>query len=222
MDTPTPAISSSSPAGRWLDEHGDALYGFALLRVRDAHAAEDLVQETLLAGLAARDGFAGRSTERTWLTGILRHKVVDHLRRRGREAPADLGGSGSSGAGGEDRDPIDFFDRRGAWRSAVPAWRGDPGALLESAEFRAALAGCLGKLPPRLADAFWRREVDGVETDALCQELAATPTNVWAMLSRARLRLRACLEVHWFGEAGPGGGTGDKATGATAPGAPRR
>ena len=72
-------------AERWVDRHGDCLYRYALLRLRAPDLAADLVQETFLEALRVRASFAGRSSERTWLVGILRHKILDHYRRSGRE-----------------------------------------------------------------------------------------------------------------------------------------
>src|SRR5689334_5348279 len=105
--------SNSTHALRWLDEHGDALYAYALPRVRNADVAEDLVQETLLAAIKAHKNFAGNSAERTWLTGILKHKLIDHLRKSTRQRPlSEL-----------DVDVTEeFFDSRGQWKAASPDW----------------------------------------------------------------------------------------------------
>lgn len=176
-------------AERWLEEHGDALYAYALGRVRDPHAAEDLVQEALVAGLGAPGGFAGRSAERTWLIGILRHKLLDYLRRILRERP--LGETGGDG-------PDDLFDRRGRWKVSPSEWDADPHALAERAEFRQVLAQCLSGLPARMAHLFWLREAEGVDTPELCDRLNITAANAWAILHRARSGLRKCLTVHWF------------------------
>jgi len=181
--------NGTAPGVRWLEEHGDALYRYALARVRDPDVAEDLVQETLLAALAAQRQFAGLSGERTWLTGILRHKLVDHLRKSLRQRP--LTEVYDDGA-------VDLFDGHGTWRVSAAPFHGEPRQLLERAEFRAALANCLSRLPRRIAQLFWLREAEGMGTDELCQELNISPTNAWAMLHRARLRLRQCLGAKWF------------------------
>jgi RNA polymerase sigma-70 factor (ECF subfamily) len=182
-------MTEETPALRWLEEHGDALYAYALPRVRNADAAEDLVQETLLAGLAGRERFAGQSAKRTWLMGILKHKLIDYLRKSIRQRPlSELEIDVSS----------EFFTERGEWKVSTPAWDGRPDAAIEQAEFRAVLRRCLSKLPSRLAELFWLREAEGVATEQLCQELGVTPTNVWTMLHRARLGLRQCLNDNWF------------------------
>jgi RNA polymerase sigma-70 factor (ECF subfamily) len=178
----------------WVEQHGDYLYRFALSRLRDAKTAEEVLQETFVAALQSLDRFEGRSSERTWLAGILKHKILDHFRRSGRET------------GLADRDePADvhpeWFDQDGHWKldENSPAEWGDPGRALEQARFWAAMGRCLGELPARTARAFTLREIDAEETDAICKELEITPTNLWVMLHRARLHLRRCLELHWIG-----------------------
>jgi RNA polymerase sigma-70 factor (ECF subfamily) len=165
------------------------LLRYASLQLRDRHAAEDAVQETLLAALAGAGGFAGRSNLRTWLTGILKHKIVDAIRRASREAP--LAGEG------DDADFDALFDGRGHWADAPPAWP-DPDASLERQEFFAVLEQCLARLPPKTAQAFMMREHLGFETGDICKELGVTPTHCWVLLYRARMALRECLQANWF------------------------
>ena len=172
-----------------LEEERAYLLRYASLQLRDAHAAEDAVQETLLAALAGEASFAGRSNLRTWLTGILKHKIVDVIRRAARETP--LAG---------DDEPSDFdalFDASGHWVEPPAAWP-DPGASLEQKRFFAALEACLRRLPQKIAQAFMLREHLGLETPEICKELAVTPTHCWVLLYRARMSLRECLEKDWF------------------------
>lgn len=179
----------------WLDRHGDALNRFALARVRNADVAEDLVQETLLAAWRGRTEFAGQSSERTWLTAILKRKVVDWLRRRIRERPSVAADAGPDEFGDA------LFTRRGEWKSPPERWeRSDPGDRVEREEFWVALHGCLGKLPARLHDVFVLRYLDEVAAAETCQELGLTPSNLWVMLHRARLRVWSCLSENWFYE----------------------
>jgi RNA polymerase sigma-70 factor, ECF subfamily len=152
------------------------------------------VQEALLAALAGEAKFAGRSNLRTWLTGILKHKIVDTIRRQSRERPAlDLDAEGEPG----EFDAL--FDRRGHWEEAPDAWQQPEGALGQK-QFLAALEACLRALPQRTAQAFMMREHLGLDTDEVCKELGVTPTHLWVMLYRARMALRQCLEMNWFGK----------------------
>ncbi len=171
----------------WVDQHGDAMFGYAVLRVDSPAVAEDLVQDAMLAALDGRAGFDGRSSERTWLIGILRHKVLDHLRRRGREVPFDTGET--------DTEELDSqFDDTGHWQSAPADWL-EPGRLLDSARLGVALNDCIDALPDRLRTLFVLRERDGLDTDELITTLGiSSRNNVWVMLSRCRERLRHCLE----------------------------
>lgn len=168
------------------------LLRFAALQLRDAAAAEDAVQDTLLAALDGEAGFAGRSNLRTWLTGILKHKIVDAIRRQSRERPAaDLGDEG----GDDEFDGL--FDRRGHWQAPPDAWQQPEGALGQK-QFLAALEACLKALPERTARVFMMREHLGLETSEICKELGITPTHCWVMLHRARMALRLCLTSNWF------------------------
>jgi RNA polymerase sigma-70 factor (ECF subfamily) len=167
------------------------LVRFASLQLRDPHAAEDAVQETLLAALSSPASFAGRSNLRTWLTGILKHKIVDAIRRAGRETA--LG----AGAGGEVSEFDALFDERGHWSEMPAAWQ-DPDASLEQKQFFAALEECLARLPAKTAQAFMMREHLGLDTGEICKGLGVTPTHCWVLLYRARMALRQCLETNWF------------------------
>ena len=188
----------STAAMEWLDRHGNALYRYAVVRLRSSHAAEDVVQETQLAAVkqqaSGRAGFAGQSTERTWLIGILRHKIVDRIARDAKESPMD--------------DPSasfeDYFDRKGKWRLKPAAWHGlggdDPHALLERAEFRGALVKCLEAIPRKLSRVFVLRVADGIDSAEIQKLTGISQTSLWTSLYRARLQLRHCLGAKGFGE----------------------
>lgn len=166
------------------------LLRYASLQLRDSHAAEDAVQETLLAALAGEAGFGQRASLRTWLTGILKHKIIDAIRRQTREATAIPA----------DADEFDaLFQEDGHWVDPPGAWA-NPDASLEQTHFFAALEACLQRLPQKTAHAFMMREHLGLETDEICKELAITPTHCWVLLYRARMALRECLEKEWFGK----------------------
>ncbi|MGL4555090.1 MAG: sigma-70 family RNA polymerase sigma factor [Gemmataceae bacterium] len=177
----------------WVDAHGDYLYQFALTRVRDPESAEELVQQALLAALTARHTFRARSSERTWLTAILKRKVADWLRaavrRRARQEPPP------------DQATDAFFTGWGKWKKKPDEWSADdPGRELNRAEFRAVLADCLGKLPARLREAFVLRHLDEEAATDVCRGVGVTASNLAVMLHRARLRMWRCLTVNWFGE----------------------
>jgi RNA polymerase sigma-70 factor (TIGR02943 family) len=177
----------------WVEEHGDYLFRFALSRLRRREAAEDLVQETFLAALRARQRFAGASTVRTWLVGILKRKIVDHLRRQHREQPI---GDFDAQEGWADK----LFDERGNWKVKPEEWPGDPSLPLEKREFWNVLSRCLSKLPERWASAFTLRAIEGMDSFEVCKVLDVTANNLWVILHRARSQLSRCLELNWFGK----------------------
>ena len=170
------------------------LLRYATLQLRNPEAAEDAVQEALVAALAGESNFAGRSNLRTWLTGILKHKIVDTIRRASRERPM----AAADPEGGT----ADFdaqFDETGHWAEPPDPWEQPEGAL-EQKQFLKALEQCLQVLPERTAQAFMMREHLGLDTSEICKELGITPTHCWVMLYRARMALRQCLEMNWFGK----------------------
>ena len=184
----------SDPA-TWVDAHGDRLFRYALSRIRDERSAEDLIQETFLAAFKSREKFRGDSSELTWMTGILRNKIFEHLRRQAREVPL----AGDVEGGADDRES-DLFDSTGHWkRDFAPAdWGGEPQKKAESAEFSAALKNCLDALTPNVARAFVLREMEGVEHRACAEAMGVPPGRLAVLLYRARLRLRRCLERNLF------------------------
>lgn len=179
---------------RLLAEHGDYLYRYALARLRDVHLAEDVVQETLLAALQG-GGFAGKSSVRTWLTGILKHKIVDQMRRQSREVTLDTPADPTDETAAAD----DFFLENGHWSDPPQDW-GEPTDVLRQSQFLAVLQECMDRLPRKLAHIFLLRDVQEMENEEICKALQITPTNAWVMLYRARMGLRKCLERNWLGD----------------------
>ncbi|WP_084545004.1 sigma-70 family RNA polymerase sigma factor [Derxia gummosa] len=168
----------------------------ARMQLRDAGAAEDAVQDAIEAALRGRAGFAGRSSLRTWMFAILRHRIIDQLREADRCMTI-----GSVIDDNDDwNDALDaLFDGRGAWRdgaapSVLPV---APDGALESRQLDAAFAAALDELPQRTARVFVMRELLGLEVEEICAELGITPGNCHVILHRARLRLRECLDAGW-------------------------
>jgi len=185
--------SRPMPLSDQLAEHRPYLLRFARLQLRNDTWAEDAVSETLLAALAKPQSFANRSQLRTWLVGILKHKVIDLLRQRRREVVLDVA------PGGED-DAMEalLFQSDGHYASQPADW-GDPEQELASRQFFAVLEACADRLPPAQGRVFLMREWLELSSEEICKELALTPTNLYVQLHRARMRLRECLELQWFG-----------------------
>ncbi len=193
---PSPENKLSDPA-QWVDLYGTYLYRYALGRLRNPDEAENLVQETFLAALKSKDNFAGKSSERTWLVGILKHKIIDHIRHSYREKPvSDIH---------ENEETVNsFFDVVGKPKQFPAPWTPNPDEVLESKEFWDVLRSCLQKLPRINQDAFLLREIEQMSSDLICKILKITSTNLWVIMHRTRTQLRACLEANWFEGERPG------------------
>ena len=194
IETPaTPTVRSNANPDQWVDEHGDCLFRYALARVRKEEVAEDLVQDTLLAAVRTHDRFGGRSSERSWLVGILKNKICDYFRKLGRETNfTDLEFFCDEHS--------DKFDADNHWiheRGPVE-WKPEGEEAMKRAEFWQAIQGCLSRLPERVAAAFTMREMDDVPGKEICATLKISEANLWVMLHRARMALRQSLEVHFF------------------------
>ena len=189
-------MPEKTPTPLELERHRPQLLRFALLQLRDAGAAEDAVQETLLAALQGASGFAGQSSVKTWLVGILKHKIIDHRRRSGRERPLSDLAAQDSETSLEDFDAL--FAADGHWAEPPADW-GDPGRAFQQSRFFEALQRCVDMLPAKTGQAFLMREVMGLETTEICKELRISSSNCWVMLYRARMSLKLCLEQSWGG-----------------------
>ena len=175
----------------WVDLYGDSLYYYALGRVRNPQVAEEVVQETFLAALKSRDSFRGGSSEKTWILGILKHKVIDHFRRKKKENPVD--------------DPSKLpdpdsraYDARGRRIDALKTWGKDPLKKVEDKEFWTTFRNCVEAVPDSLADAFVLREYEELPSEEICSILGISINNLWVRLHRARAQIRNCLEKNFF------------------------
>ena len=185
-------VESTPVLGRdWVDAHADYLFNFAIGQVRDANTAEDLVQDTFLAAVKAQSSFGGKSSARTWLVGILRHKIYDHLRKTCRERAVRV-------------DPMPA-DNEQSWEESL-FWLHDvaaecqlPGRRMELDEFRDNLESALGKLPPRIAQVFQLYAVEERSNREVCEQLNISESNLWVMLHRGRNQLREHLSEWWAG-----------------------
>jgi len=190
----SPAMSDSLPPA---DLHGHlqalrpTLLRLAQLQLRNAAWAEDAVSETMLAALEGASRFAGQSQLKTWVVGILKHKVLDQLRLRQREVAYDTDDDG------EVLEDL-IFVPDGHFRAMPQTWDA-PADALQQRQFFEVLEACMDALPGQIGRVFLMREWLELDTDAICQELRISSTNVWTMLHRARMRLRECLQLNWFG-----------------------
>jgi len=195
MDSSTTPESSKpwtqSEPEKWVDRHGDMLFGYAMQVTRDPVLSEDLVQETLLAALQSRTRFQGRSRESTWLIGILKHKILDHLRKKSHNPelqPDDM----------ESELDRTLFKEDGSWKQPPGHWNLDPSKAFDGQEFVSILKKCLEGISQGLAQVYSLRDIMGCSTQEICETLNIRPNNLWTRMYRARSFLRRCLETHWF------------------------
>lgn len=175
---------------KWVDRYADYLYNYTIAKVNDQILAEDLVQETFLAGLKSASGFKGDASERTWLISILKRKIIDHYRR-------------SNSKKGKAEVKINFTQdgqQEGHWleERVADAGRINIEQEMQNEELGIAIEECISKLPEKQARVFRMKTIEGIETEDICKELNITPSNLWVIIHRARTALMSCLEKNWF------------------------
>ena len=175
-----------------LELHRSYLLRIARQQLRDRHLAEDLVQDTLLAAWQGADRFGGRSSERTWLTGILKHKIVDAIRRKVYEREHGMSGTDLC------RDNIESDMDDAGDLASIASVAADPEAQLSQRQFFDVLQLCIARLPANAARAFVLREMMELETAEICQEMNISANNLWVLIYRARVALRQMLEQCWL------------------------
>ena len=175
---------------KWVEHYADMMYRYTLVRVKDPEAAEELVQSAFFAALKSQDSFAGKSSEKTWLFGILKHKTMDYFRSSKKNISIDLTSE-------EGSNQI-HFDAAGHMVPKPGNWNLDPAKAAENKELARVLAQCLNGLPDKFHRVFVLKEIDGMSSEEICNEFNIKPTNLWVILHRARNQLKLCLESIWF------------------------
>ena len=168
---------------------------FATLQLGDEQLAEDAVQEALIGALKNASAFRGQAALKTWVFAILKNKIADTLRQKKRlgEASALM----QERDGEENLDEL--FNARGMWEpDERPAAWGNPQESLHQAQFWKGFEVCLTGLPGHQARVFMMREYIGLESDEICSTVGISTSNLNVLMHRARLRLRECLENHWY------------------------
>lgn len=189
--TDTTAATRLDP-GDWIEEYGDALYRYAVSRLRDPDAAEEAVQQTFVSGLEHQNQFTGTGSQSGWLMGILKRKIIDLVRVHGRTSQTESL---------DTSDPMDqFFDRKGNWKQNVRETLLQPLDAVDRTEFWPIFQKCLASLSEKQSGVFMMREMEDFESAEICKELSITSSNLWVLLHRARLRLASCIKLRWLQE----------------------
>ena len=187
-----PLIGQAQPPDptRWVDDYGDYLFRYANSRLRDANAAEEVVQETFLAGVRYVEQYAGRGSEQGWLLGILKRKIIDYVRKRSKEnltSPYE-----------DENDPTSqLFDAMGNWKPGAINWSPAPEQKIEMEELWSVVQGCLKTLPKGQADVFTLSVMEEMDSEEICKELGISSSNLWVRMHRARLGLAKCVGSKW-------------------------
>ena len=177
----------------WVKAYADYLYQYALKRIADSELSKDLVQETFLSAIKGLPEFKGKSTEKTWLTSILKNKIIDHYRKNAKKASVNELQSTE-----ENRN--NFFEKNGHWKknNEPETWEIEEAYPLENEELEHILKGCMKKLPEDWALVFSMKYMDDEDSHKICKELNLSPSNFWVIIHRAKLSLRACISKHWL------------------------
>ena len=174
---------------KWVDKYSDYLFNYTIVRVNDRELANDLISETFLAGLKSMKNFKGEASERTWLISILKRKIIDHYRRiNSKKGKAEV------------RITYNDDSNEGDWLEEQAPDHSDKNAedLLENEELGVAILECMENLSEKHREIFKMKTIDGFDTEAICNEFAITPSNLWVIIHRARTTLAQCLEKNWF------------------------
>ncbi len=182
----------------WVDEYGDILFSYAIIRVNNQVLTEDLVQETFLSALKGINNFQGKSSLKTWLISILKRKIIDHYRKKS-TSNEQFSEELTNDSSFENTPFIEKGKNKGAWKEGrIPKDWSHVENKIESEEFQKALMECLSALPDKLSDCFTMKIMEEQENEEICKHLKITTSNLWVMLHRARLQLRECMEKNWM------------------------
>jgi RNA polymerase sigma-70 factor, ECF subfamily len=168
-----------------VSRHHATMIRLAGSLVSSTAVAEEVVQDTWLGVLRGIDGFAGRSTFRTWLLRILVNRATSTgMRERRSVAVGDAG-------------PVvdrARFDASGAWMSPPQHWVEDAEDRLLAEGLAEEIGAALGELPVRQREVVMLRDVDGLSGQEVCEVLQISEANQRVLLHRGRSRLRQALE----------------------------
>lgn len=193
-DYQTPGLNRVEPH-LWANKYADYLFAYACLRINDDELAKDLVQETFLGALERLEKFDRLCSEKTWLTAILKNKILDVYRNK------SSGLNRQSLSSATDPESDDYFDpETGHWKEQhYPAvFVVEQPDALQNKEFQGILESCMKKLPPLWVSAFTMKYMDGESTETICTELNLTSSNFWVIMHRSKVHLRAYLQKYWI------------------------
>jgi RNA polymerase sigma-70 factor (TIGR02943 family) len=174
----------------WIEKYSDEMFRFTLLRVKEETHVDDIIQETILAALQAKGSFEGRSTEKTWLFGILKNKIFEYYRETKKKYKYALELK-------DEANPCDSeFDGKGHWQALPFSWGIDPDKAFENKQNYQVLSECIDGLSPKYRQLFVFREIEKQSAESICKDFDITTNNLWVILHRVRNLLKKCIESH--------------------------
>lgn len=175
---------------KWIELYSDYLFNYTITRVNDREIAKDLIQDTFFAGLKSMKNFKGEASERTWLISILKRKIIDYYRKI----------NSTKGQAEVRMTYTNSEENEGDWLEERVEDEGYLNAqdTLENTELGDAIYDCMDKLTEKQARVFKMKTLLNYETEAICNELKITPSNLWVIIHRARTAMAACLEKNWL------------------------
>lgn len=179
----------------WVENYSNMMYRYLMMRVKYKEVAEDIVQETFIAALGARSNFSGECSEKTWLFSIMKFKLADYYRKHYKTTPAEnIADSEFLGQ------YFDHDDDANHWKESTKpqTWHADVDQCFEQKEFQGVLEDCLQKVPSKTASVFTLKYLEDQDSKEICTLLDISEANLWTLMHRAKLMLRACLEKNWF------------------------
>lgn len=189
--TPKNSQNTLNP-DNWADQYADYLYNFAYYRLNNDELAQDLVQDTFLSALKAKDTYKGQASEKTWLVSILKNKIIDYYKKAStkNETPISLSAYQAPS--------YDYFfnkAKNGDWKQeARPLDWTDTDTRFDTKEFYKVLESCLNRLPEKWKGVFVMSVIDESDSKFVCKEFNISSSNFWVIIHRAKLQMRACLE----------------------------
>lgn len=174
---------------KWIELYSDYLFNYTITRVNDREIAKDLIQDTFFAGLKSMKNFKGEASERTWLISILKRKIIDYYRKiNSKKGQAEV------------RMTYNTEEHEGDWLEERIEDEGYLNAqeTLENTELGDAIYNCIDKLSEKQATVFKMKTILNYETEAICNELNITASNLWVIIHRARTAMAECMEKNWL------------------------
>ena len=184
---------------KWVDNYSDYLFAFAVTKINDISLVEDLIQDTLFSAFKNQASFKGNSSEKTWLTSILKNKIIDHFRKSSSQNEKVILDNYWE-ISGDDSPFIKDGKFKGHWTGTASEriLQFDVDRFIESDEFYKILNDCIAQLSSNHALIFRLKIIDGIDRKQICKDLNISSSNFWVIIHRAKMQVRECISKRWL------------------------